>query len=196
MARVKASATCCVAAAIPSGPRPHRRPPRGTRSPGPGRRTRSVIGTSAAPVSRASSAGPGRHPGRGAAELHVDGAPGEVAVGQQADEAALAQVLRQPGQRGARAAEREDPHAEPAAEGDELVEQPLRAAAARRRSSAASRSRRPRRRPSPSCPGAAARRPPRALRRTACRSRSSWTVRVRLTRSSSGQAGSRNDSHQ
>ena len=67
----------------------------------------------------------GRHPGRLAEELHLDAGGGQVAVGDQADQAAVAQP---PGERaeGGAAAVRQDLHAEALAVGDEPVVERLR----------------------------------------------------------------------
>ena len=132
-------------------------------------RTRSVIGTSAAPVSRASSAGPRRHPGRLPAQRHVHAAP---ATGPGRRAAARSRPSRRPLLERAAAvalaaAERQDLACRAPRGTRRTRRTAARARAARRPSSAASRSRRPRRPPSPSCPVRQRARPRRAPRRTA-----------------------------
>ena len=83
-------------------PRPGPGSPRGCGCPSRRRRTRAMAGSSAAPVCTASSGGPaGTMRGR-AEELDLDAALGEVAVGGQADHAALAQPRGQRAERCAR----------------------------------------------------------------------------------------------
>ena len=80
----------------------------------------SVTGSSSAPVCWASSAGPGGHPRRLAEERHLDAGGGQVAVGDQADQAA-ARSRRASVPKAAPPRVRQHLHAQALAVGDEAV---------------------------------------------------------------------------
>ena len=75
-----------------------------------------------APLGQRQRGRAGRHPGRVAAQLDLDAAGGEVAVGEQRDDAGPAGGLAQRRERVDPTGERDDRHPERLAEGEELLE--------------------------------------------------------------------------